>query len=56
MGMGEIMNNEEKFGLKLLEVDNPESGILAYAIDGGEIADEAASISGYRAISAYPKS
>jgi hypothetical protein len=31
-------------GLKILEIDNAELGILAYSVDGGDIPEEASSI------------
>lgn len=36
------MSEVSKYGLKMLEFDSAENGILAYSIDGGEISHEAA--------------
>ena len=36
------MSEESKYGLKMLEIDNEERGILAYSIDGGKISEDAA--------------
>lgn len=38
------MGDEIKYGMKLLDIDDAENGILAYGIDGGSIADEVAAI------------
>lgn len=38
------MSEASKYGLKMLDIDSAERGILAYSIDGGEISDDAASI------------
>lgn len=38
------MSEENGTGLKLLEFDNQENGILAYSVDRGKISDEAAAL------------
>ena len=38
------MSEGRKSGLKILNIDNAEKGILAYSIDGGDISDDEASI------------
>lgn len=38
------MSEGNRYGLKMLEIDDAEGGILAYSIDGGDISEDAASI------------
>lgn len=38
------MSEGAKYGLKILEIDDAESGILAYSVDGGDISEDAAAI------------
>lgn len=38
------MSEGSKYGLKMLEMDDIERGILAYSVDGGDISDDAAAI------------
>ena len=38
------MSEDRRYGLKMLDFDDAEGGILAYSIDGGDISDDAAAI------------
>ena len=38
------MSEGSSYGLKMLEIDNADRGILAYSVDGGDISDDAAAI------------
>ena len=38
------MSEGSRYGLKMLEIDNADRGILAYSVDGGDISDDAAAI------------
>lgn len=39
---GISMSEEDKYGLKMLDIDDEARGILAYSIDGGSISKDAA--------------
>lgn len=38
------MSEAKKYGLKILDIDNEEQGILAYSVDGGNISEDVADV------------